>query len=105
MPPALMAATPVGAVTTIRLELSTLIWCRNVVLPVPALPVRKIFLLVLRTYSNARSSCWLETKLMCEVAIYNLAVAAFRAGNDQHRHAHSRAVQLSIVPNLTSPAA
>src|SRR5215510_6617687 len=93
MPPALMAATPVGAVTTIRLGLSSLIWCRNVVLPVPALPVRKIFLPVLRTYSNARSSWGLETKLMCEVCHLRLAVAAFRAGNDQHRHAHSRAGQ------------
>ncbi len=67
MPPALMAATPVGAVMTIRLEFSSLIWCRNVVLPVPALPVRKIFLPVLRTYSNARSNWGLETKLMAEV--------------------------------------
>ena len=64
MPPALMAATPVGAVTTIRLELSSLIWRRNVVLPVPALPVRKIFLRVVRTYSNARSNWGLETKLI-----------------------------------------
>src|SRR5207249_11233900 len=65
MPPALIAATPVGAVTTIRLGLSSLIWCRNVVLPVPALPVRKIFFRVLRTYSNARLRWELETKLIC----------------------------------------
>ena len=75
MPPALMAATPVGAVTTIRLGFSPLIWCRNEVLPVPALPVRKIFLAVLRTYSNARSSWELETKLMClQFATYGLAL-------------------------------
>ena len=29
MPPALIAATPVGAVTIIRLELSSLIWCEK----------------------------------------------------------------------------
>src|SRR5438128_10811040 len=77
MPPALMAATPVGAVTTIRLELSSLIWRRNVVLPVPALPVRKIFLHVWRTYSNASSNWGLETKLiLLKFATYDLGPAA-----------------------------
>src|SRR5205085_6801026 len=70
MPPALMAATPVGAVTTNRLKFCSLIWCRNVVLPVPALPVRKTCLLVLRTYSNARSKWGLETKLIDAASFY-----------------------------------
>src|ERR1043166_2546697 len=64
MPPALIAATPVGAVTTIRLGVSSLILWRKVVLPVPAFPVRKTLLLVLRTYSKASSSWGLETKLI-----------------------------------------
>jgi hypothetical protein len=41
---ALIAATPVGATTAICLGQFSLIYFRNVVLPVPALPVRKIFL-------------------------------------------------------------
>ena len=62
MPPALMAATPVGARTTMRLKPSALIWWRKVVFPVPALPVRKMFLFVLRTYWKASSSCGLSMK-------------------------------------------
>ena len=41
MPPALMAATPVGAVTAIFLKLFSRMNFRNVVFPVPAFPVRK----------------------------------------------------------------
>lgn len=40
-PPALMAATPVGATTTVFLAVVRCICLRKVVLPVPALPVRK----------------------------------------------------------------
>jgi len=41
MPPALMAATPVGAATTKFLYVFSQMYFRNVVFPVPALPVRK----------------------------------------------------------------
>jgi hypothetical protein len=40
-PPALMAATPVGAVTIIRLAVFPFRFCRKVVFPVPAFPVKK----------------------------------------------------------------
>ena len=40
-PPALIAAIPVGASTIIRFGLSALSFRRKVVLPVPALPVKK----------------------------------------------------------------
>ena len=55
-PPALMAATPVGATTMVRLCVLDLRLRRNVVLPVPAFPVRKMFLWVYWTYLYARSS-------------------------------------------------
>src|SRR2546423_301259 len=83
-----MAATPVGAVTTIRLGLSSLICCRKVVLPVPALPVRKMIFRVLRTYSNARSSWGFETKLMCWSVPFTVRLAmfyAFRIRQAEHR--------------------
>src|SRR5262249_1652397 len=41
VPPALMAATPVGATTAIFLKLVSVMYFRNVVFPVPARPVRK----------------------------------------------------------------
>src|SRR6187401_3709835 len=52
-PPALIAATPVGATTAICFGQFSLIYFRNVVLPVPALPVRKIFLELWFTNSAA----------------------------------------------------
>jgi len=42
-PPALIAATPVGATTTIRLGDIFLRFRKNVVFPVPAFPVKKMF--------------------------------------------------------------
>ena len=42
-PPALIAATPVGATTTILLGDCSFRFFRKVVLPVPAFPVRKRF--------------------------------------------------------------
>jgi hypothetical protein len=59
-PPALMAATPVGATTTIRLGERLRSSRRNVVLPVPARPVRKTFSPVEARNSLARSICELE---------------------------------------------
>ena len=56
MPPALMAATPVGATTTNCFSPSALIACKNVVLPLPALPVKNRLRSVLRTKSNANSN-------------------------------------------------
>ncbi|MEN9443906.1 MAG: hypothetical protein RIS47_796, partial [Bacteroidota bacterium] len=55
-PAALMAATPVGATTTIRLLHDWRKWYRKVVLPVPALPVRNMFRLVNRAKSSAIES-------------------------------------------------
>src|SRR6185436_20277476 len=52
-PPALIAATPVGATTAICLGQFSLIYFRNVVFPVPALPVRKMFLELWFTSSAA----------------------------------------------------
>ncbi len=48
-PLAFMAATPVGATTILDLWITFLSSSKNVVLPVPALPVRKIFLEVFST--------------------------------------------------------
>ena len=56
MPPALMAATPVGATTIIRLAECSLTAFRKVVLPVPALPVRKMLIPVCSTNSHAVAS-------------------------------------------------
>jgi hypothetical protein len=56
VPPALMAATPVGATTAICLPQLFLMYLSKVVLPVPALPVKKIFWLVAVTNCNA----WLK---------------------------------------------
>ena len=53
MPPALIAATPVGATTMLRLLLCSTTDFRNVVFPVPALPVRKMLRPVCSTKSHA----------------------------------------------------
>ena len=54
-PPAFIAATPVGASTTNLFEVSDVMYFRKVVLPVPALPVRKTDRPVPRTYLSAVS--------------------------------------------------
>ena len=56
VPPALIAATPVGARTTKRLSVVPVIYLRKVVLPVPAFPVRKTDLPVSLTYLSAASN-------------------------------------------------
>ena len=53
-PPALMAATPVGATTANRLDVCRTISLRNVVFPVPALPVRNTETPVSSTYLSAK---------------------------------------------------
>ena len=53
VPPALMAATPVGATITVAFGDVSLMCLRKVVLPVPAFPVRKSERDVLRTNSSA----------------------------------------------------
>ena len=63
-PPALMAATPVGATITAFLEVCCLIYFKNVVLPVPALPVKKICLDVLLTRSAARLNMVFELSVL-----------------------------------------
>ena len=75
-----MAATPVGATTAIRLRGDALIWCKKVVLPVPALPVRKMFLSVWLTYSNASSSWGLDCKLM---VFFSCRVPAVQVDQDR----------------------
>ena len=52
-PPALMAATPVGATMAVFLKQLSRMYFRKVVLPVPALPVRKRCLLVWFTKATA----------------------------------------------------
>ncbi len=52
-PPALMAATPVGASTTIRFGDRLRSSRRNVVFPVPAFPVRNTLVPVYSKKSNA----------------------------------------------------
>jgi hypothetical protein len=56
MPPALIAATPVGATTASFFFASRFICCKSVVLPVPALPVRKTVVLVDAMYSRANAA-------------------------------------------------
>ena len=53
VPPALIAATPVGAITAVCLLQFSFIYFKKVVLPVPAFPVRKIFWELLLTISAA----------------------------------------------------
>jgi hypothetical protein len=53
-PPALIAATPVGAAIMVFLKVLFLIARKKVVLPVPALPVKKTCRLVLLTYFAAK---------------------------------------------------
>ena len=57
LPRAFTAATPVGASTTQRFEVRSTIYRRNVVLPVPAFPVRNRETEVSSTYFSARSNC------------------------------------------------
>ena len=56
-PPALIAAIPVGARTTIRFGLSDFNRRRNVVFPVPALPVKKrcVPVFSINCHANANS--------------------------------------------------
>ena len=56
LPPALMAATPVGATTIQRLSLSLKTLFKKVVLPVPASPVKNTLRLVFSTMSKATSA-------------------------------------------------
>ena len=69
-PSALIAATPVGATTTDRLRLCSTTAFRNVVLPVPALPVRKILRPVFSTKSHACLSSAFRSIKNC-VSCYN----------------------------------
>ena len=55
-PFALIAATPVGATTTILFNDAAFTLCKKVVFPVPALPVIKRFLSVFSINWRARSS-------------------------------------------------
>ena len=64
MPPALMAATPVGATMMLRFLLRSLRVRRNVVLPVPAFPVRKMLIPVCSTKSHALRSSWFFSMLL-----------------------------------------
>ena len=67
IPPALMAATPVGATTIDRFLLCSTTVFKKVVLPVPALPVRKILRPVCSTKSHAmRSSSFVFVSIVLE---------------------------------------
>jgi hypothetical protein len=56
-PPALIAATPVGATTIIRFGERSRSLCRNVVLPVPARPVKNRLTAVSPIKRSASSNC------------------------------------------------
>jgi hypothetical protein len=60
-PPAFIAATPVGATTTIRFGDDFFRLRRKVVFPVPAFPVRKMLRLVYLTKSKAKLRSWFVT--------------------------------------------
>ena len=60
-PPALMAATPVGATTMERFLLCSTTVFRKVVFPVPALPVRKMLRPVCSTKSHASCRAWFSS--------------------------------------------
>ncbi len=59
LPPALMAATPVGAQTAICLNVFCLMYFSRVVLPVPAFPVKNTGWLVWLINSSTFSNCGL----------------------------------------------
>ena len=63
-PPALMAAIPVGATTTNFFSQVSCRFLRKVVLPVPALPVRKRDRLVRLIHFNASSYCRLSSMVI-----------------------------------------
>ena len=64
-PPALIAATPVGATTIIRLGETSLGLFKKVVLPVPA--VRKRLVPVFCSKLKARSNCWFVCMAICDI--------------------------------------
>ena len=66
-PPALIAATPVGATTIIRLGETSLSLFKKVVLPVPAFPVRKRLVPVFCSKLKARSNCWFVCMAICDI--------------------------------------
>lgn len=70
-PPALSAAIPVGATMAKFLCVDSLILRNKVVLPVPALPVKKIvcwvWLMNCSVKSAAERSCWLKVDEICEI--------------------------------------
>ena len=65
MPPALMAATPVGATTILRVQLFSTTVFRKVVFPVPALPVKKMLRPVCSTKSHA-----VFNSVFCSMMLY-----------------------------------
>ena len=82
-PPALMAATPVGATTMGRFLEPAITSFRNVVLPVPALPVKKMLRPVFSTKSHAVrsipdvSSVARSLSLFCSINQY-LSVCGYK---------------------------
>ena len=70
-PWALMAATPVGASTTIRLGVRSLKVRKNVVLPVPAFPVRNTDTFVLEIKRHAKFISWFCTPSLSATCIEN----------------------------------
>src|SRR6187401_686190 len=110
-PPALIAATPVGATTAICLGQFSLIYFRNVVLPVPALPVRKIFLELWFTSSAANRNISLLRSYSILVIIYQikklrLLTRAFQwcgaGSNRRHKDFQSFALPTEL-PHLLIP--
>src|SRR5580692_4059091 len=86
VPPALMAATPVGATTAIFLKLFSRICLRKVVFPVPAFPVKNTDLEVWLTNLTARSN----TGLFVSVSIRKLQFTQPVAGQKKKMAAPTR---------------
>src|SRR5690606_36572468 len=87
-----MAATPVGATTIRRLNDSFFILCKKVVLPVPALPVKNIFLFVSLAKDHAKSNSVFVFKIFNHKTIYpkftkkiNLNLPSLKKGKKKSR--------------------
>ena len=80
LPPALIAATPVGATTTVFLSVCDSRFLRKVVLPVPAFPVKNICCWVSLTKENAKADSELVSiERGCDGLIFPLSVVNIRS--------------------------
>ncbi len=86
-PFACMAATPVGATTSSFLCVVLISFRRKVVLPVPALPVKKIWLPVALTKRSANSSLGVE--------ISDIKAVSLKTKNYKNKQTKQRAFKMA----------